>query len=190
MSTFKTLVVARYQIVAVERYIGWHGTPCKFDEFDLNHAGKTSDPGDYGKGIYFDTDKAHANAYALCSGGGKDDKQLLKCFLALNSPYHIDFDSYHKEKWSAREHSTHNQNSEIKKYKAMLKSGGLDVDDKIDNFLSISRRYGSDKITKAIEQAGHDAVVVDYGSSKEIVVFDPKKIKIIDRTAPVAAADE
>lgn len=175
--SFRSQIYARYVVANTLR--AYHGTPYIFDHFDLQHSGKQNDPGDYGRGIYFDTDKNWASAYAK----GKD-RQLLECVLHLHSPYFLDFDKYAKDKRQIAYDGYKTSKAAIEdlvKYKKMLKKGGLDVDDEIDNFLSISRRYGANKITEAIKRAGHDGVVVNYGASQEIVVFDPKQIEIINR---------
>lgn len=40
---------------------------------------------------------------------------------------------------------------------------------------------GSGNITDYLSWAGYDGVIVDYGKTKEIVVFDTSKIKIINK---------
>jgi hypothetical protein len=46
----------------------YHGTPNKFNEFDLNKVGSTSDTGMFGKGFYFTEDQALAKTYAKKEG--------------------------------------------------------------------------------------------------------------------------
>ncbi len=42
----------------------YHGSPHRFEEFDLSKAGTTTDEGQLGKGLYFSTDVRVASGYA------------------------------------------------------------------------------------------------------------------------------
>ena len=166
-------VKARLKVSSM--FKAYHGSPYDFDEFTFKNLG-LNDPGDYGQGFYFDTNKDWAKSYARGQNG-----TLYFCELHLSNPYYIDFKKYdhYKTKKNKRELTEGEENIELNKYKEALKDGGITTTE--DNFLSISRKYGSKNITKALEKAGYDGVVVNYGSSKEIVAFDNKKIKILEK---------
>jgi hypothetical protein len=61
----------------------YHGTPNKFDKFDLDKIGSTSDSGMFGKGFYFTEDQALAETYA------KKDGRVIEAELNLKNPYII-----------------------------------------------------------------------------------------------------
>jgi predicted GNAT family acetyltransferase len=61
----------------------YHGTPNKFNRFDLDKIGSTSDSGMFGKGFYFTEDQALAETYA------KKDGRVIEAELNLKNPYII-----------------------------------------------------------------------------------------------------
>lgn len=49
---------------AAEKYIiAYHGSPNSFDQFDMNYAGTTTDPGQLGRAHYFSTDASVPKSY-------------------------------------------------------------------------------------------------------------------------------
>jgi hypothetical protein len=145
--------------------IAYHGTNKDFDNFNLEFSGTSNDPGDYGKGIYFDTDKEWARSYG---------KRLITAELLINNPYYINFNFYSQYK---KENTNKVNNPELLKF---IESLGLEnLKGKYDTFLSLTRSVGASKITKLAQNKGYDSIIIDYGKSKEIVVFDVNNIKII-----------
>jgi len=166
--------------------VAYHGTNKDFDKFDISFANTTSDPGDYGEGIYFDTDKEWAASYSH-----KDVGFIITAKLHLTSPFIINFNSYSEfnRKKSAGDMDNFSVPPEINRYIESLNLGGanIDVHSLLDytkgnlTFLGISRKLGSKNITKYLTAAGYDGVVVNYGENSEIVVFDTSKIKITNK---------
>ncbi len=151
--------------------IAYHGTNKDFDNFDLNFTGSSNDDGDFSAGIYFDTNKEWASAYAHKKIGF-----LITAEIILKKPYCINFKNYSSYK---KEYNDNRYNPELLKYIKTLKV--VFVPDKQDTFLTISRHFGSDTITDILTKQGYDGVIVDYGNSKEIVVFDSNDINIIKK---------
>jgi hypothetical protein len=182
MKIYKRIFNESFSIIA------YHGSPYDFDNFDMGKAGSLNDPGDYGIGIYFDTNKMWARAYIGPSIKSKG--VLYICEISLKKYYEIDFVLYDKYEGEIKRWKRE-INPELQKYIDTLVAGGLPIKEisgrennpgeTINNFLSISRRYGSKNITKALEKQGYKGVVVHYGSSDEIVVYDINSIKIIDK---------
>lgn len=166
--------------------IAYHGSPFDFEEFDISQAGKSNDPGDYGEGIYFDTNDDWAKSYAR-------NGYLFKCELHLKKYIYINFKKYSdfKHDQDSGEIDKYAQNEELQKYIDTLRSVGIHVvensgrydkpGETINTFLSVSRRYGAKKIAQALKQHGYDGVVVDYGSTKEIVIFDTDAIEVLNK---------
>ena len=166
--------------------IAYHGTNKGFDKFDVSFAGESNDPGDYGEGIYFDTNKGWAAAYS-----NKEIGTIIKVKINLTNPYIVDFPSYSEfnNKKSRGEIDRLQIPEELKEYIGVLNTGGANID--IENlitqtngtltFLSISRKLGSKNITKFMVNAGHDGIIVNYGKSKEIVVYDIGRIEILKK---------
>lgn len=166
--------------------VAYHGTNKDFDAFDMSYAGSTSDPGDYGEGVYFDTDKGWAASYA-----NKEVGIIITARINLTNPFVIDFVPYSEfnRKKSSGEIERNQIHVEIQRYIDTLNKGGANIDVKellqytngSLTFLSISRKLGSKNITKYLLAAGHDGVIVNYGKSKEIAVFDTGKIEILKK---------
>lgn len=173
--------------VKTEPITAYHGTNKDFDKFDISFAGTTSDPGDYGEGIYFDTDKGWAASYS-----NKEVGFVITAKIHLQNPLIIDFVPYSEfnRNKSAGEIDRNAIAPEVQKYIDALNLGGanIDVQSLLDytrgnlTFLSISRKLGSKNITKYLTAAGYDGVVVNYSkNSSEIVVFDTDKIEIVNK---------
>lgn len=153
----------------------YHGSKYDFNEFDLEMAGKTTDPGDYGLGIYFDTNIDTAKSYATMSGK-TGTETLYTCNINSNNYFRIDFKEYNMFKMSRGE------NLELSKYKKVLIDSGCDDSIlNLDTYLSISRKIKPINITKCMLKAGYDSIMIDYGSSKEFVVFKLDIIEIINK---------
>ncbi len=155
-----------------ESIIAFHGTNKTFDGFDPKYIGTSNDPGDYGAGFYFDSDKSSAAAYGHNAQG-----TILTAELLLKNPYLINFKEYVNYK---RENRYNTNNPELTKYMDTLIDGGAPTSIKTlyDNFLSTSRGLGANKVTEYLKNKGYDGVIVDYGNSKEIVVFNPTDIRV------------
>jgi hypothetical protein len=169
-----------------KRVRAYHGTPHKFDKFKLDKSGSQNNAGDFGKGIYFSTDKKVAEAYANDSNGF-----ILTVELNIANPYKIDFENYSKYKLKQEKGEIDRNliNPEIQKYIDILKKGGAEFgisdvkneDTRVINFFSISDKFGAIEISKCLKKEGYDSIVVKYGTGDEIVVFDENQVEIIKR---------
>ena len=175
------------ELAGIDKKItAFHGTPHEFDKFKLKKAGSQNNAGDFGRGIYFSTDRKVAKAYADDSSGF-----ILTVELDVKNPYKIDYRKYsdYKLKQDKGVIDRNLINPEVQKYIDVLKMGekdfGLsDVKDeksRMIDFFTISDNLGADKISEALEKEGYDAVLVKYGTGDEIVVFDDKQTKIIKK---------
>lgn len=169
-----------------KKILAYHGTPHDFDKFKLKKSGSQNNAGDFGKGLYFSTDKDVAKTYANDSGGF-----VLTVELFVENPYIIDYEKFSKFEMeqSAGKLDRNLVNPEVQKYIDVLKNGGGDFvlsdvknkDNRKIDFLSISDMFGAKEISDCLENEGYDAVVVKYGSGNEIVVFDDKQTKIVKK---------
>lgn len=169
-----------------KKTIGYHGTSAIFDQFKLSKAGSKNNAGDFGRGLYFSTDKDVAKAYADDSNG-----YILTVELDIKNPYTIDYQKFsdYKLKQESGEIDRNLINPEVQKYMDTLNDGGAnfslsDVKDEKNryiDFFTISDNLGADKVAAALEKEGFDSVVVIYGTGKEIVVFNEKQTKISKR---------
>lgn len=104
--------------------IAYHGTNKDFETFDVSFAGSYSDPGDYGRGIYFDTDKEWAATYSNEKVG-----YIITAEINLSKPYIIDFVEYKqfKDKIKQGEVSRLSPSPQIESYVQALNRGGADI---------------------------------------------------------------
>ena len=164
----------------------YHGTPHEFDEFKLKKAGSQNNAGDFGRGIYFTSDKEVAKTYADDTGGF-----ILTVELDIQNPYNIDFQKYSKFKQDQETGKVDRNliNPEVQKYYDTLKEGGAEIsysdvkdgESRSLDFFSISDGLGADKVAEFLGNEGYDAVIVKYGTGDEIVVFDDKQTKIVNK---------
>ena len=169
-----------------KKMIAYHGTPHDFDAFKLKKSGSQNNAGDFGRGIYFTSDKKVAKTYADESGGF-----VLTVELDVKKPYNVDYQKYaeFKQKQDSGEIDRNLINPEVEKYIDVLKKGGIDFSfsdikdekNRVIDFFTISDSLGAKEISEALEKVGHDAVVIEYGSGDESVVFDDSQTEIIKK---------
>lgn len=125
----------------------YHGTNADFTAFDRKKIGSNTDDGVYGKGFYFSSNRSQAEQY----GGSKE------YFLSLKNP--LVLSDYHSigELADALDMSESN----------FSMSGG--VIHPLNSYIN--------SFTSHLQYAGYDGVIVDYGTSDEVVVFDSTQIK-------------
>ena len=125
----------------------YHGSNAEFDVFDIKKIGSQTDAGVYGKGFYFSSHKKQAEQYGKVS----------EYYLALRNPLVLSDYKDVTELADLLDMSESNFST----------SGGI-----------IKPLYSRvDSFTSHVKTAGFDGIIVDYGTSDEIVVFDPLKIK-------------
>ena len=125
----------------------YHGTNAVFMAFDRKKIGSNTDDGVYGKGFYFSSNRSQAEQY----GSSKE------YFLNLKNP--LVLSDYH----SIRELADVLDMSESN----FSMSGG--VIHPLNSYIN--------SFTSHLQYAGYDGVIVDYGTSDEVVVFDSTQIK-------------
>jgi len=167
-----------------KKIIAYHGTPHKFDKFKLEKSGSQNNAGDFGRGLYFSTDKKVAETYANGSDG-----YILTVELDVKNPYKIDYEKYSEYKMNQENGKIDRNliNPEVQKYIDILTKGGADFgysdvkneETRMIDFFSISDKFGAIKISKCLENEGYDAIIIEYGTGEEIVVFNDNQTKII-----------
>lgn len=127
--------------------IVYHGTNVDFSEFDTSKIGSSTDDGIYGEGFYFSSYRGQAEQYG----------KVGEYYLDVRKPLVLsDYDSIEK---LANRLNMSESNFSI--------SNGI-----------IRPRYAFiSQFTSHVKAAGFDGVIVDNGTSDEIVVFEPTKIK-------------
>lgn len=138
--------------------INWyHGTNNDFDKFDLNFFGET-DSGWYGYGVYLHTSKETAKAYG---------KILLIVKLNLKNPLILP-----------------SENSDEYLYNLIekIKPNTLSNDMKGKSIINIINHIGKKDFSDLLLDNGYDGLIAEYvNKHKEAVIFDPSKIKIVDK---------
>ncbi|MBR2908218.1 MAG: hypothetical protein IKC26_09295 [Clostridia bacterium] len=125
----------------------YHGTSADFTAFDRKKIGSNTDDGVYGKGFYFSSNRSQAEQY----GGSKE------YFLSLKNP--LVLSDYHSIEELADVLDMSESNFSM--------SGG--VIHPLNSYIN--------SFTSHLQYAGYDGVIVDYGTSDEVVVFDSTQIK-------------
>ena len=125
----------------------YHGSNAKFTEFNKSKIGSVTDDGVYGQGFYFSSYEKQSAQYG----------EVSKYYLNIRNPLVL---------------SQYESVSEL-----------ADLLDVSESILTISNgivkpRYSFvSQFTSKVKSAGFDGIIVDYGTSDEIVVFEPTQIK-------------
>ena len=128
----------------------YHGTNAEFTEFNRKKIGSNTDDGVYGRGFYFSSSRNQAEQYG----------KIGDYYLNLTNPLVLNDYQSIEELADVLDMSESN----------FSMSGGI-----------VRPRYSFvDSFTSHVQYAGFDGVIVDYGTSDEIVVFKPTKIKSAD----------
>lgn len=136
----------------------YHGTSDQFTSFDLNSPNR-KDSGWLGSGVYLTSNPETASAYATLKPGA-GDPNVMPLYASLQNPYYAT--QADKERL---QFISHNE--------------GMDAG-----------RSASEKWTQELKAKGHDGVILEYPASmvgeknagREIVVFDPGKVKSVYNT--------
>lgn len=128
----------------------YHGTPESFKNFDISEAGKSTDTGMWGRGIYFTDDKKEAERYATRNGR---KGRIIEAVIIIKNPYVI------------------NSKSDIPEIKTPKET--------IDDLRNAATNY-SFAFTKYLQERGYDGVIDNIAPEKQYVVFDPSQIRIIN----------
>lgn len=146
---------------SAEEFVGakanlFHGTPAKFDKFDLNYFGK-SDDGFAGKGIYLTNDRGIAKYFAddwtSKAYPNKRVGNVMEVFGDIKKPL------------------------EVTSYREIGQKLGL----KTDTGLTKNIKANADQIATKAKELGYDSIIVkDFDKSgkavNEVVIFDQNKV--------------
>ena len=194
----------------------WHGSPYKFDKFDIARSG-THGGASFGKGLNFSADVAHARAYR-----GGEDGNMYRVALDVTPEELLDWETPINKQPKAIQEAVNGMTAsrEVRDGMPFGNGGGkIRVDDIGSYWLEakpgvrfrltkqdISRMYGGDVPTgeSLYRSAGDD----DAGVSKELlrrgvlgikhkeagvdnyVIFDPERIQILERLAALGIGGE
>lgn len=169
----------------------YHGTkdPKPFNEFDLGKTGSnTGNDGYWGKGVNLTQDKDVSTNYSLFDNKGDEVKggRVISTTANLDNPFNVVNDGGLKDRLLALDGWTKEERIIIEK------SGGWLTGD-----------IPGERVTKVMQDNGFDGVIVhgnkyvDDGTGKavpqpvlqEVVVFDPKKVQILDQGLPQKLGD-
>ncbi len=126
----------------------YHGTIEKFDKFDINKAGKSTDSGMFGKGFYFTDNLKEAKTYAKRGDKIGEVKDII---LDIKKPYII------------------NSKADIPKINV--------PNDTIEQMRVADKEY-SRLFTEKLQQQGYDGVIDNLTpGKKQYVAFSPEQIK-------------
>ncbi len=133
----------------------FHGSPHRFDRFDISRAGSTTDAGDLGRGLYFTTD--HATAMnAPFAGPGTKWPERYEVDIRARNPLNIEF-----PRW------------------------GADKPALVREALGLPRNATAAEVTAEAQRRGHDSVRLDYSPvnyhAQEWAVFEDGLIDILRR---------
>lgn len=136
------------EFVKAQGVQAFHGTPEKFDNFDISKAGKSTDSGMFGKGFYFTNDIKEAKTYSTRNGKTGEVKDVI---LNLKNPLVL------------------NSKNDIPKINVPM--------DTIEQMRNADRNY-SEAFTKYLKDNGYDGVVDKISGNKiQYVVLDNTQIK-------------
>ena len=161
----------------------FHGTKesTPFEGFDLNKtSSNTGNDGYWGKGVNLTSDVETATNYSLFDNVGNEVQggRVVSTVADLQNPFNVINDGTLADKLLALDGWTDKERQIIKK------EGGW-----------LTGQISGERVTAVMKQNGHDGVIVqgykfvDDGTGKsvskeilsEVVVFDPKNVKIVDQ---------
>lgn len=136
------------EFVKAQGVQAFHGTPEKFDKFDISKNGKSTDSGMFGKGFYFTNDIKEAKTYSTRNGKTGEVKDVI---LNLKNPLVL------------------NSKNDIPKINVPM--------DTIEQMRNADKNY-SEAFTKYLKDNGFDGVIDKISGNKiQYVVLDNTQIK-------------
>ncbi len=145
---------------------GYHGTDANFENYSLEHFGK-HDEGDFGKAVYFSTDKSTATKY------GKNVKENN---INLENPLIINNEQDYKKMWSELGKRADKEKLSIEE-KDLIKdkyTSQTDKDYMLYNTLSAEEKKN------ILQEMGYDGVIDN--TYNQIAVFNPNNIENNSKT--------
>lgn len=155
MATSAAPVDVRGGARAVQGVRAFHGSPHRFDRFDLSRAGTTTDAGELGRAVYFTTDSA-TGMNPPFAGPGTKWPNRYEVNLRVQNPLEIEMTN-----WSQNKRHI------------------------VTDALNLPRTASAEEIAAAAQARGHDSVRLDYSPVQyrvqEWAVFDDNLIDILRR---------
>ena len=153
----------------------YHGTTDDVPRFDPNMAGKKTGNLTTALGTFLSDNPAESSRYAEL--WGTEGGNVMPVFAQLKNPYVMPYSEYNKlamGAWNRRMKDPDYDPNQI------IKFGDIEAQKRASEALKKHEEAGLQDVIKRrnelIEQ-GHDSIVINIGGNREIIVFDPKKIK-------------
>lgn len=141
----------------------YHGTNQNFDTFGDHAIGSGIDSGKLGRGFYFSADPNIASSYAMLGRARtRDDAaNVMPVHLAMHNPLTIPAD----------------KTDLFTKLRTISEQHGVMLNP-VENETNRPNPEWSAAFRKALEDAGHDGVILDFGRGRsEYTAFRPEQIK-------------
>jgi hypothetical protein len=153
----------------------YHGTTDDVPRFDPNMAGKKTGNLTTALGTFLSDNPAESSRYAEL--WGTEGGNVMPVFAQLKNPYVMPYSEYNKlamGAWNRRMKDPDYDPNQI------IKFGDIEAQKRASEALKKHEEAGLQDVIKRrnelIEQ-GHDSIVINIGGDREIIVFDPNKIK-------------
>lgn len=153
----------------------YHGTTDDVPRFDPNTAGKKTGNLTTALGTFLSDNPAESSRYAEL--WGTEGGNVMPVFAQLKNPYVMPYSEYNKlamGAWNRRMKDPDYDPNQI------IKFGDVEAQKRASEALKKHEEAGLQDVIKRrnelIEQ-GHDSIVINIGGDREIIVFDPNKIK-------------
>lgn len=140
----------------------YHATDADFTVFDKAKQGSANDPGVWGSGFYFDTDRSFAEEF-----GSKSKPYYLNITNPLRTTYDAD----------------------CHVVAGMFRRAGIEIPFKIrpdTSMLEFVKKFGNQKFSETLRKLGYDGVIV---SGEECVIYEPEQAKLTSNEFPTSAPD-
>jgi hypothetical protein len=153
----------------------YHGTTDDVPRFDPNMAGKKTGNLTTALGTFLSDNPAESSRYAEL--WGTEGGNVMPVFAQLKNPYVMPYSEYNNlamGAWNRRMKDPDYDPNQI------IKFGDIEAQKRASEALKKHEAEGlQDVIKKRNEliEKGHDSIVINIGGNREIIVFDPNKIK-------------
>lgn len=158
---FQIQQIVQEQNKTVQNIKGFHGTDANFENYNLDYFGK-HDEGDFGKAIYFSTNKRMASKYG---------KNIKENSINLNNPLVINSEQDYQNMW-------HKLAQEVDKSKLTNEEVTL-INDKytsqVDKDYLLYNTLTAEEKSNALQKLGYDGIIDN--TYNQIAVFDSNNIE-------------
>lgn len=140
----------------------YHATDAEFTIFDKAKQGSATDPGVWGSGFYFDTDREFAEEF------GSKSKPY---YLRITNPFRTEYDA------------------DCRAAVRLFRKNGINIPFTFredTSMLDFIRKFGNRKFSDALRSLGYDGVII---SGEECVVYEPEQAKLTTNRNPTSDPD-